>query len=65
MRMLHFSAEDGTQEAVWFTDDDYTPQDIIEELDTWREVGWSLDWEEVVESTVAMPATETPYFKAR
>lgn len=64
MRMLHFSAESGIHEAVWFTDTyDVSHEDIAEEINEWKEEEWTFDWEKAMEG-MATPATEIPYFKA-
>lgn len=64
MRMLHFSADDGFKEAVWFTDTDISPRDITKELiEEWDEGEWVFDWDLAVKGTSALPATETPYLK--
>ncbi len=61
MRLLHFSAEDGRLEGVWFTDEDDTGKNIAEELTTDFGIKWSLDWEIQVDDMC--PATERLYEK--
>lgn len=66
MRMLHFSADNGNFEGVWFTDENESPAEITAELDRYSSVGppWRFDWETDVPPS-GFPATECLYLKTR
>ena len=67
MRMLHFSAENGRFERVWFTEEDTTAEELIAEFEETENIsGWRLDWELRLQDDYGvsvLPCTETPYDK--